>query len=116
MMRTLTIKLPSKNKLLVYCQFILVMIMFWLRDVLHFSINYYIFNRCYINLYYIYEFPRIRAQIRQAECKYQLRIVGLIVLCMMLGAIFNFVSPLLTLWGVRNNLRFRIFFCMCRTV
>lgn len=93
MMRTLTIKLPSKNKLLVYCQFILVMIMFWLRDVLHFpSTITYLTDVILIYIIFM-KFPRIRAQIRQAECKYQLRIVGLIVLCMMLGAIFNFVSP-----------------------
>lgn len=113
MMRTLTIKLPSKNKLLVYCQFILVMIMFWLRDVLHFpSTITYLTDVILIYIIFM-KFPRIRAQIRQAECKYQLRIVGLIVLCMMLGAIFNFVSPLLTLWGVRNNLRFFAFFFVC---
>ena len=74
--------------------------MFWLRDVLHFpSTITYLTDVILIYIIFM-KFPRIRAQIRQAECKYQLRIVGLIVLCMMLGAIFNFVSPLLTLWGV----------------
>lgn len=113
MIRTLTIKIPSKNKLLVYCQFILVMIMFWLRDVLHFpSTITYLTDVILIYIIFM-KFPLIRAQIRQAKCKYQLRIVGLIVLCMMLGAIFNLVSPLLTLWGARNNLRFFAFFFVC---
>lgn len=113
MRRTLTIKLPAKNKLLVYCQFILVMIMFWLRDVLHFpSTITYLTDVILIYIIFM-KFPLIRAQIRQAKCKYQLRIVGLIVLCMMLGAIFNLVSPLLTLWGARNNLRFFAFFFVC---
>ena len=113
MKRTLTIKLPSKNKLLVYCQFILVMIMFWMRDVLHFpSIITYLTD--VILLYILFsKFSIIRSQLRQAKCKYQLRIVGLIVLCMIIGAIFNFVSPLLTLWGARNNLRFFMFFFVC---
>ncbi len=113
MKRTLTIKLPSKNKLLVYCQFILVMIMFWLRDVLHFpSAITYLTDVILVYALFM-KFPIIRNRIKQANCKHQLRIVGLIVLCMVIGAMFNLVSPLLTLWGARNNLRFFAFFFVC---
>lgn len=113
MRRTLTIKLPAKNKLLVYCQFILVMIMFWLRDVLHFpSAITYVTD--VILLYVLFmKFPLIRNRVKQASCRCQLKIVGLIALCMMIGAIFNFVSPMLVLWGARNNLRFFAFFFVC---
>lgn len=112
-MHLLVLRLLPKNKIAVYAQIVLVMIMFWLRDVLNFpsAITYLtdvlLIYILFSNLYGKRSFKIWKDTIPQYT------IVTIIVLCMFFGALINFVEPLLVLWGLRNNLRFFLFFFVC---
>ncbi|MBE7064719.1 MAG: hypothetical protein E7384_02750 [Ruminococcaceae bacterium] len=112
-MRYVEINLKPNNKTLLYAQILLVLVMLWFRDVLYFpsAITYItdinlvllVFQCCYKKT----EYRVFKDVITQYV------IVALIVVFMLFGATINTVSPLLVLWGMRNNLRFFIFFFVC---
>lgn len=103
----------TNNKTLIYAQILLVLVMFWLRDVLHFpSAITYITDLILIILVFQCCYKRTEYRVRKDVIP-QYVIVILIVAFMLFGAIINAVSPLLVLWGMRNNLRFFIFFFVC---
>lgn len=107
----LVLHLPQRGKRAVYLQIGLVMIMLWLRDVLGFppAITYL---TDVITVFLLLSAMR-RINRGAALAKAQCAIVVLIIANMLLGAAINFVSPVLTLWGARNNLRFFAFFFVC---
>lgn len=113
MNKRLILRLPPKTSRAVYIQIILVMVMFWLRDFLHFPSAITYLTDVLTIWIIVSHFSRIKASISQAGAKTQSNIVLMIMFCMLFGAMINFVNPLLTLWGVRNNLRFFVFFFSC---
>ena len=106
-------KLKLNNKSLVYMQIFFVMVMLWLRDVLHFpSAITYVTDAIMVLLVFFYLFKKSKLKILK-DVSPQYIIVVLIVLFMLLGAVINCVRPLLMIWSLRNNLRFFLFFFLC---
>ena len=107
------LRLLLKNKTIIYAQMFFVLVMLWLRDVLHFpsAISYItdvlLLFLVFTSLYGKNKFNILRTLIPQYA------IVLAIVICMLFGAIINYVEPMLVLWGFRNNLRFFLFFFVC---
>ena len=112
-MRTIEFELKTNNKMFIYAQLLLVLVMLWFRDVLHFpsAITYItdvllallVFQCCY----------RRKQFLLFRDSMPQYIIVTLIIIFMLFGAIINTVDPLLVLWAMRNNLRFFVFFFVC---
>lgn len=113
MNKKLILRLPPRISRGVYMQIILVMVMFWLRDVWHFPSAITYLTDVLTVWILMSRFNRIKSSISFARAKTQFKIVFVIMLCMLFGAVINFVNPLLTLWGARNNLRFFAFFFIC---
>ncbi len=112
-MQSFYTRLQFNSKTAIYTQIIFVLVMLWFRDVAHFPsfITYFtdvlsvliLFSCCYRRTkFYIF---------KDALSQYMIFVV--IVFCMLIGAIINFVEPILVLWGMRNNLRFFLFFFIC---
>lgn len=102
-----------KNKTVIYAQIFFVLVMLWLRDVLHFpSAISYITDVLLLFLLFASFYKKSKLNILKILSP-QYIIVGLILLCMLFGAIINLVDPLLVVWGLRNNLRFFLFFFIC---
>ena len=109
----MVIRLPSKRKILIYCQLLLIFTMLWLRDILGFSSSITYLTDLILVLIIIFNFNKIKHTILDRKWRKQIIIFALIIICVMFGVILNFVNPLHFLWGVRNNLRFFIFFFIC---
>ena len=112
-MRHMEINLKTNNKTLIYGQILLVLVMLWLRDVLHFpSAITYITDVNLVLLVIQCCYKRTEYRVFK-DVMPQCIIVALIIVFMLFGATINTVSPLLVLWGMRNNLRFFVFFFLC---
>ncbi len=112
----LKIKLPPRKQRLVYYQIYLIFFMYWLKDVLHFpSAITYLTDVITIYLF-ITRIKSISRNIKASGAKRQLNIFGIILGCIIIGALLNFVDPLLFIWGLRNNIRFFAFFFICLTL
>ena len=107
----LVLHLPQRGKRAVYLQIGLVMVMLWLRDTLGVPSAITYLTDVFTVFLLLSAMGRINrgAALAKAQCA----IVVLIIVNMLLGALINFVNPVLTLWGVRNNLRFFAFFFIC---
>ncbi len=112
-MQLRAINVKWNNKSLIYVQILFVMVMLFFRDVLKFpgAISYVtdVVLVCLLAQSF-YHNPKLRIL---KDTLPQFLIVGCIVLFMLFGATINWVKPLLVLWGLRNNLRFFIFFFIC---
>lgn len=101
------------NKTPIYLQIIFVLVMLWLRDVMHFpSAITYVTDVLLVMILFFNVFQKSKVRIFKDVVPQYVIVVG-IVICMLLGAIINVVDPLLVLWGMRNNLRFFLFFFVC---
>ena len=112
-MQLRAVKLHWTYKSMVYVQILFVMFMLFLRDVLQFpsAISYFTdASLVFLVVQSFHNNPKLRIY---KDALPQFIIVGLIVFFMFLGAIINWVEPLLFIWGLRNNLRFFIFFFIC---
>ncbi len=112
-MRLRAINIKWNEKSLVYIQIIFVLFMLFLRDVLSFPSVITYFTDVVLVLLAVQSFynnPKLRIY---KDALPQFVIVGFIVFFMFFGAVMNWVEPLLFIWGLRNNLRFFIFFFIC---
>lgn len=109
----LVLKLPHQKVRGIYLQFILVLVMFWLRDVLNFPSSITYLTDILLLFLLVKEYKNIFSNIKNSNSKVQIIIFSLILINMFLGAIINLVNPILFLWGMRNNLRFYLFFFLC---
>ena len=108
----LVLHFPPKNKILIYAQLILVMFVFFLRDFLHFPSFVTYITDLVLVLILLQSFQRIKRCSRKYT-KTQWHIFLFICIALVLGVIFNLVNPLHVMWGIRNNLRFFLFFFIC---
>lgn len=109
-------RLQFNNKNAIYTQIIFVLFMLWFRDVLHFpSFITYITDVLTIFIFVTSCYKKAKFCIFK-DALPQYLIVATIVICMVFGAVVNFVEPLLVLWGMRNNLRFFLFFFLCISI
>jgi len=107
------LRLLLKNKTAIYAQLFFVLVMLWLRDVLHFpSAISYVTDVLLLFLLFTSIYKKTNFNILKILLP-QYVIVLTIIICMIFGAVLNFVEPLLVLWGLRNNLRFYLFFFIC---
>ena len=112
-MRSLKLRLEVGKKTAVYIQIMFVLVMLWLRDVLHFpSYISYLTDILLLIVIFSVFYKKKTFDIYTGAIP-QYIIVALIFIFMVIGAIINAVEPLLVLWGMRNNLRFFLFFFMC---
>lgn len=112
-MRSWELKFKLNSKSLVYVQIVFVMVMLWFRDVFHFpSAITYVTDLLLVGMLF-WSISRNKEIRIFRDTAPQCIIVLLIVTFMVFGAIINAVRPLLVLWGMRNNLRFFIFFFIC---
>ena len=112
-MNHIEINLKPNKKSLIYAQILFVSVMLWFRDVLHFpSAITYITDVFLVLLVFQCCYKKTNFKIFK-DVTPQYIIVALILLFMLFGATINAVNPLLVLWGIRNNLRFFVFFFVC---
>lgn len=112
-MRFLKVNLKLDNKSFIYAQILFVLVMLWFRDVLNFPSAITYVTDVFLVLLLIQTFYK-RTEIKIfRDTLPQCIIVALIFLFMCFGAVINLVKPQLVLWGMRNNLRFFIFFFIC---
>lgn len=109
----LVLKLPRKKIRGIYLQLILVLVMFWLRDILNFPSSITYLTDVLLVFLLVKEYRNIFSNIKNSNSKVQNIIFSLILINMFLGATVNLVNPILFLWGMRNNLRFYLFFFLC---
>ena len=112
-MQLQTIRVKWNTKSLAYVQILFILVMLWLRDVLHFPSAISYITDVVLVCMLIQGFrqnPNLRIL---KDTLPQFIIVCCILLFMLFGVAINGVNPLLVLWGMRNNLRFFIFFFIC---
>lgn len=109
----LVLKLPRQKVRGIYLQLVLVLVMFWLRDVLSFPSSITYMTDVLLLFLLVKEYKNIFSNIKTSNSKVQIIVFSLILINMFLGAIINLVNPVLFLWGMRNNLRFYLFFFLC---
>lgn len=107
----ITIKKSASN--FIYIQIFYLMIVFFLRDVLGLPSAITYITDLIMLLAFICCLGRIQKSVHHARAKLQLCIILLIVVAVCIGAILNLANPALFIWGVRNNLRFFVFFLSC---
>lgn len=112
-MQLRAVKITWNHKSLVYIQIFFVMVMLWFRDVLSFPSAITYVTDMVLVLLAVQSFHKNTKLTIFKDNLPQFIIVGLIVLFMLFSAVINWVKPLLVLWGLRNNLRFFLFFFMC---
>lgn len=112
-MRSLKLHFEVGKKTAVYAQIGFVLVMLWLRDVLRFpSYISYLTDVLLLIIIFSALYKKRTFDIYKGAIP-QYIIASLIFICMIIGAIINMVDPILVLWGMRNNLRFFLFFFMC---
>lgn len=105
------IKIKASN--LIYLQIIYILSMLFLRDVIGLP-SFILYLTDIINiLSIVYSFGRIQKAVIKSKAKFQFYIIIAILAFMCFGALMNSVSPLLFLWGIRNNVRFFAFWLAC---
>ena len=107
------IKIKKSASNFVYIQIAYVMVMLFLRDVIGLPSAITYLTDVIMVLAFILCFKRIQKSVNIARAHIQFYLIIAIVICMCFGAIANTVKPTLFVWGVRNNLRFFIFFLSC---
>lgn len=107
------VKIKKSASNFVYIQIAYVMVMLFLRDVIGLPSAITYITDVIMVLAFILCFKRIQKSVNLARAHIQFYIIIAIVICMCFGAIANTVKPTLFVWGVRNNLRFFIFFLSC---
>lgn len=110
------IKIKKSASNLVYIQLVYICFVFFLIDVLHFPSGFTYITDIIMVLSFLYSFGKVQKSISYAKAKVQFYLIVAITLCMCIGAFINFVNPALFVWGLRNNLRFYIFFISCVTL
>lgn len=109
----IVIKIPSKKKILIYTQVIYVCFMLWLRDVVGLPSAILYLTDIITVLIIFLQFRDIIKGLKTSTIGPQIWIFGLIVAFMLLGAVVNLVNPMLVMWGLRNHIRFFVFFFLC---
>ena len=100
-------------KKLIYIQIIIVLCVFFLISILHFpSFLSYVTDIIYF-LLLICIFKIRGVKLKQLGGKYLNISIGAFIISIVLGTIFNLVSPILVAWGARNLFRGIIFFIAC---
>lgn len=112
-MKNIVIKIPSKKKIMIYIQVIYVCFMLWIRDVVGFpSAIVYLTDVIMISIIF-FQFQDIIKGLKNSSINVQLWIFGMIFGVMVLSSIINLVYPSMFMWGLRNNIRFFLFFFLC---
>lgn len=100
-------------KKLIYIQIIMVLCVFFLISTLHFP-SFLSYVTDIINFLLLICIFKIRgAKLKQLGGKYINISIGVFIISIVLGIIFNLVSPILVAWGARNLFRGIIFFVAC---
>lgn len=110
-LKDIRIKISASN--FIYIQIFYLMIVFFLRDVFGMPSAITYVTDVIMVLAFLCCLRRIQRTMNLAQARIQLYIIIAILLFMCLGAILNTVDPLLFVWGIRNNLRFFLFFLSC---
>lgn len=100
-------------KKLIYVQIVMVLSVFFLISIFHFP-SFLSYVTDIINFLLLICIFKIRGiKLKQLGGKYINISIGAFTLSIVLGIVFNLVSPLLVAWGARNLFRGIIFFVAC---
>lgn len=109
----ITLKLPPRGKTAAYLQIYYIFFFFWFIDVLHLPTTITYLTDVLTVFLLLTKIIQIKNSIKISRATAPFAIFCLIFLSMLFGAAINFVKPLLVLWGIRNNVRFFLFFFIC---
>ena len=107
------VKIKKSASNFVYIQLVYVLVMLFLRDVIGLPSAITYVTDIIMILAFILCLKRVQKSVRNAKANAQFYFIIAIVFFMCVGAIANTVKPTLFVWGLRNNLRFFIFFLSC---
>lgn len=113
-MQSETLKDPQAAKVnTIYFQIFWVCIMYWLQSVLHFPGAITYLTDIVTVLLLFFSGNSLKQGLLSVKLTAQKYLFTIIVFSMLIGILINGVSPLMALWGARNNLRFFVFFFIC---
>lgn len=106
-------KIPKRVNFIINIQIVLVCFMWLAISMFNFpSVITYITDILLV-LSLFFCLSKIQWKIKKANYILLYAIILIIIVNTLIGAIINGVSPLLYIWGFRNNIRFYLFFVVC---
>lgn len=106
-------KIPLRKNFIINIQIVFVCFMQLAISMFHFPsvITYGTDILLVVSLFFC--LPKMQWKIKKTNYLLLYIIILMIIVNTLIGAIVNGVSPLLYLWGFRNNIRFYLFFVVC---
>lgn len=96
-----------------YVLILFVCIMFFLRDYMGFPSGVTYATDAILIFLFLMDFGRIKKAVLDAKAQTVYNVFLVLLFCMVIGVVVNFVAPRLVIWSLRNNLRLYLFFLIC---
>lgn len=108
-----SLKIPTRRNFIINVQIVLVCFMWLAISMFNFPTVIAYITDILLGVSLFFALKKIQSEVKRAKSGGLYNIILIIIVSTLIGAIINGVSPLMYLWGFRNNMRFYLFFIVC---